>query len=111
MDYLHDIEQFKQIFDESGPPGTNRKENLLDFCMKAIMESSEFFLGNLHNEMNLQKAIMEDTVRKLQEEIKELKTDQKQRIESLETKVRKAEIEKAEFSAKEQSTREALHQV
>lgn len=72
------------------------------------MESSEFFMGNMHNELSLQRAIMEDTVRKLQEEIQELKTDQRQKIDSLESKVRKAEIEKAEISAKEQSTREAL---
>lgn len=65
FDYLGDIEQFKQIFDESGPPGPNRREILLDFCLKAVMESSEFFMGNIHNELNLQRAIMEDTVRKL----------------------------------------------
>ena len=67
-------------------------------------------MGNIHNELNLQRAIMEDTVRKLQEEIHELKNDQRQKIDSLESKVRKAEIEKAETSAKEQSTREALQQ-
>jgi phage-related tail protein len=64
----------------------------------------------MHNELSLQRAIMEDTVRKLQEEIHELKSDQRQKIDSLESKVRKAEIEKAELSAKEQSTREALQQ-
>jgi hypothetical protein len=54
--------------------------------------------------------LAEDAVRKLQEEIKEMKSDQKNRIESLETKFRKTELEKAEISAKEQSTREALQQ-
>lgn len=53
LDYLQDIEQFKQIFDDSGPPGPHRREILLDFCMKAVMESSEFFLGQVSNEMNL----------------------------------------------------------
>lgn len=74
------------------------------------MESAEFFLGHASNEMNLQRAIMEDTVKKLQAEITEMKTDQKERLEYLETKTRKIEIEKAEMSAKEQSTREALQQ-
>jgi hypothetical protein len=74
-DYLTDIEQFKQIFLENGPPGPNRKEILLEFCLKAVMESSEFFIGNIHNEMNLQNQIMSDTVKKLEEEIKELKSD------------------------------------
>lgn len=111
MDYLADIEQFKQIFDENGPPGTHRREILLDFCMRAIQESSEFFLANITNEMNLQRSIMEDTVRKLQEEIKELKSDQRQKLDSLETKMRKIEMDKAEISAKEQSSKEALQQI
>lgn len=40
-----------------------------------------------------------------------MKSDQKERIEQLESKIRKTEIEKAEMSAKEQSAREALQQV
>jgi len=40
-----------------------------------------------------------------------VKSDQKERIEQLESKIRKTEIEKAEMSAKEQSAREALQQV
>lgn len=101
IDFLHDIEQFKQIFDESGPPGTNRKEIMLDFCMKAVMESAEFFLNNVSNEMNLQRQIAEETIRKLQQEVAEIKNEQKERIENLENKYRKSEIEKAEISAKE----------
>ena len=81
---------------------------MLDFCVKAVMESAEFFIGNVSNELNLQKALADDTVRKLQEEIKDLKGETKVRIENLETKIRKTEIEKAELSAKEQSTKEAF---
>ena len=98
---MHDIEQFKQIFDESGPPGSARREIMLDFCVKAVMESAEFFLANVGNEMHLQKSMAEEMVRKLQEEIAEMKADQKERYENLETKVRKTDIEKAELSAKE----------
>jgi hypothetical protein len=104
---LHDIEQFKAIFEESGPPGSNRKQILLEFCLKAVMESSEFFLGNVRNEINMQRTLAEETIRKLQSEVQEVKADQKDRMESLETKMRKTEIEKAELSAKEQSAREA----
>jgi len=53
VDFLHDIEQFKQIFEESGPPGSQRREIMLEFCVKAVMESAEFFIGNVANEMNL----------------------------------------------------------
>jgi hypothetical protein len=70
------------------------------------MESAEFFIGNIANEVHLQRALAEETIRKLQAEIKEIKSDQRERIESLETKIRKSEIEKAEIGAKEQSSRE-----
>lgn len=105
------MEQFKAIFDESGPPGTHRKETLLDFCLKAVMESAEFFIGNIANEVHLQRALAEETIRKLQQEIKEIKTDQKDRIENLEGKIRKSDMEKAELGAKEQSSREQVQQL
>lgn len=44
FDYLADIEQLKQIFEESGPPGGKRTEIMLDFIMKAVVESAEFFM-------------------------------------------------------------------
>jgi hypothetical protein len=59
----------------------------------------------------MQRSLAEETIRKLQNEIQEVKTDQKERLEQLESKIRKTEIEKAEMSAKEQSAREAYQQV
>ena len=81
---------------------------MLEFCLKAVMEASEFFLQSIRNDVNMQKTLAEETIRKLQNEIQEVKTDQKERIEQLESKIRKTEIDKAEMSAKEQSAREAL---
>ena len=72
------------------------------------MESAEFFLGNTTNEMALQRALLEENIRKLQGELQELKADQKEKFELLEAKMRKTEVEKAELAAKEQSTREQL---
>ena len=84
---------------------------MLDFCLKAVSEAAEFFLQSIRNDINMQRSLAEETIRKLQNEIQEVKTDQKERLEQLETKIRKTEIEKAEMSAKEQSAREALQQV
>jgi len=33
--------------------------------MKAIMESAEFFMANFNNEMNLQRSLAEESIRKL----------------------------------------------
>lgn len=110
-DYLHDIEQFKNIYEESGPPGPLRKEILLDFCMKAIVESAEFFITSFQNEVNLAKHIMEEQVMKYKQEIDELKQETRQKIDQLENRQRKTDIERAELAAKEQSSREALQQL
>lgn len=75
------------------------------------MEAAEFFLQSIRNDINMQRSLAEETIRKLQNEIQEVKADQKDRLEQLETKIRKTEIEKAEMSAKEQSAREAYQQV
>ena len=72
------------------------------------MESAEFFIGNIANEVHLQRSLAEETIKKLQEEIKEIKTDQKDKLENLETKIRKSDMEKAELGAKEQSSREQV---
>ena len=53
------------------------------------------------NEMRIQKTIAEDSLAKLQNEINEVKNENRERMTHLEDKVRKAEIEKAELSAKE----------
>jgi len=53
IDYLQDMLQFRQMFEELGPPGSSRKEILLDFCLKAVMDAAEFFMGNTINDMLL----------------------------------------------------------
>ena len=101
MDYLQDIVSFKNMFDEAGPPGSNRKEICTDFCFKAVMEAAEFFLGNTLNEMNLHKTLAEENIKKLQQQLTENKAEVKERVDQLEGKLRRSDIEKAEFSAKE----------
>lgn len=108
MDYLQDIVNFRNMFEEAGPPGTNRKEIATDFCFKAVMEAAEFFIGNTMNELNLCKTLSEENIKKLTQQLEENKAEVKERMESVENKLRRAEIEKAELSAKEQSTREHL---
>lgn len=75
------------------------------------MDAAEFFLGNTINEMNLHKTLAEENIKKLTQQIEENKADVKERMEMLEGKLRRTEIEKAETAAKEQSTREHLQQV
>ena len=67
IDYLQVLMQFKQLVVEEGPPGTRRKEIILDFCMNRLMEASEFFIGSTLNEINITKALAEESARKFQQ--------------------------------------------
>lgn len=44
------------------------------------MESAEFFMANISNEMHLQRTLAEESVRKLQAELAEIKSDQKEKL-------------------------------
>jgi len=96
---------------ENGPPGPNRRVILSDFCLKALAEASEFFFRNIANEMHLQRQIAEETLTKYQNELKEMKDEQRSKADFYENKIRLCETEKAELSAKEQYLRENLSQV
>jgi hypothetical protein len=65
ISYLQDIEQFRQIFHDSGPPGSKRVEIMLEFCLKAVAESAEFFMANTINELNIQRQMAEEQIKKL----------------------------------------------
>ena len=84
---------------------------MAEFCLKAIAEASEFFFRNISNELYLQRSIAEETLKKLQQEIKEMKDEQRSKNDFYENKLRNVETEKAEISAKEQSVKENLTQI
>jgi hypothetical protein len=76
-----------------------------------LAEASEFFFKNITNELVLQRQIAEETLRKLQTELKEHRDEQRTKIDFYENKLRNVETEKAEISAKEQSLKENLAQI
>jgi hypothetical protein len=72
---VEELKNFQSYFIDNGPPGTNRRIILNEFCLKALAEACEFYFKNLSNEMHLQAQIAEETLAKLQTEIKELKEE------------------------------------
>jgi hypothetical protein len=93
------------------PPGPQRRLTLSDFCLKALAEASEFLVRSLANELGLQRKISEDAIAKFQSELKELKEENRSKIDYFEGKLRSLETERAEAMAKEQTLRESLSQV
>ncbi len=53
------------------PPGPHRRQTLSDFCLKALAEASEYLVRTLANELSLQRTMAEESLSKLQAEIKE----------------------------------------
>lgn len=93
------------------PPGPNRNLTLSEFCLKALAEASEFLVRTISNELLLQRKIAEEAVSKFQGELRELKEENRAKIDFFEGKLRALETERAEAQAKEQSLRESLAQV
>jgi len=106
-----ELKEFAKYYEENGPPGPSRKAILHEFCQKAFSEAAEFFIKGLTNELNLQKSFAKEASEKLHQQVKEIKEESKGKLEQYESKLRNAETEKAEISAKEQTLRETLHQV
>ena len=108
---MEELRNFQAYCVENGPAGPNRRVIMAEFCLKAIAEASEFFFRNISNELYLQRSIAEETLKKLQQEIKEMKDEQRSKNDFYENKLRNVETEKAEISAKEQSVKENLTQI
>lgn len=98
---MEEIRAFQNFCDENGPPGPHRRAIMAEFCLKAVSEASEFFFKNISNELYLQRQIAEETLNKLQQEIREIKDEQRGKQDFYENKIRNVETEKAEISAKE----------
>jgi len=105
---VEELKNFQAYCLDNGPPGPNRRSILAEFCLKALAEASEFFFKNITNELSLQREIAEEQLKKLQGEIKDTKEEHKQKLDYFESKMRAAETEKAEISAKEQGLKESL---
>lgn len=108
---FEELKGFQNFCLENSPPGPNRRQILAEFCLKGLGEAAEFFLKNISNELYLQRQIAEETVKKLEMQLKEQKDESRARLDQLESKNRVLEIERAEISAKEQSLKENLAQV
>lgn len=106
-----DIEEFMYYFLEQGPKGPQRKEICLEFCYKCLSEGAEYFNKGISNELYLQQQISEQTQKKLRSELQDCKQEFQDEHKQLEGKVRQLDVEKAELSAKEQSTREQLQMI
>lgn len=110
-EYVDEIQNFQQFALENMPPGPHRRLTLSDFCLKALAEASEFLVRTLSNELMLQRKIAEDAISKFKSELKEVKEENRSKIDFFETKLRSLETERAESMAKEQTLRESLSQV
>lgn len=84
---------------------------MLEFVQRAITEAAEFFSKSIMNELVLQQSIQQEQHKNLESQLKELKADHLREKDHFESKLRTAEVEKAELSAIEQSLRENLDRI
>ena len=74
-------------------------------------EAAEFFARGVVNELELQKQIMGEQQRNLEAQLKEMKGEHTKDRDTYESKLRAANLEKAELSAIESSLRETIERL
>jgi chromosome segregation ATPase len=109
--YEKEVRDIETAFIERGPQGPNREAICQSYIINALSDGAAYFNRSMMSEMKLQQTLSKDTVSKLEERVKELKTDLNSKNEEYENKMRSSENEKAQLIAKEQSMREALTEI
>ena len=99
--YEKELRAFQLYFLEQGPQGPYRRVIMLEFCQRALNEAADHFARKLYSDLDVQKALSEETIRKLEEQIAELREEHKKDTESFSSKVKILETARAELAAKE----------
>lgn len=105
-EYERELKEFQRYFVESGPPGPNRLLFVAEFCQRAQSEVARAFVSKSSSEAELQKLLAQDSVKKLESQIVELKEERKAEAEAMAHRLKSLESENAELAAKEQGLRE-----
>ena len=83
------------------PPGPNKGQTLSEFSLKALAEASEFLMRTISNELMLQRTINDENLNKIKSELKDVKEENRNKLDFFESKMRALETDRAEASAKE----------
>ena len=76
-----------------------------------MTEASEFFSKTICNELELQRAIQSEQHLNLETQLREMKVDFNKEKDHFDSKLRSAEVDKAELVAIENSLRETLERL
>lgn len=85
----------------NGPQGPNRRILVLDFIQKALADGADHFVRVTNDEFQMEKMLNSDKQKQLENELNEVKTTSVKERESLKSKHRQAEMERAELEARE----------
>eukprot|EP00357_Protocruzia_adherens_P021897 CAMPEP_0115015452 /NCGR_PEP_ID=MMETSP0216-20121206/26784_1 /TAXON_ID=223996 /ORGANISM="Protocruzia adherens, Strain Boccale" /LENGTH=1622 /DNA_ID=CAMNT_0002385589 /DNA_START=185 /DNA_END=5053 /DNA_ORIENTATION=+ len=106
-----ELRSFQQFILEHGPLGPGRREIMLEFVKNALSDGALYFLNTVVSELDLQKQMSSETIRKLESNIKENKDEMIQERESLFKKVSAAENERTKLTVELEDVRDQLDDV
>jgi len=104
--YLADVQEFGQYVTENPPVQADGGKTIADFLFAAIQDASLLFFKSMENELRLQSNMQNQKVDKLERDLKEIKGDNIEKIEQLESKLQGQETNLAQTSAREMALRE-----
>ena len=107
-DYNIDVEDFINFYIDKAPRGPNRENYLYTFILKRIMEASEIFIKQSQSESEIISFNNSENIKKLNDELCELKSEIEKEISVKNNTIRKFEKENIDLICSEKSNKENL---
>ncbi|CAD8065990.1 unnamed protein product [Paramecium primaurelia] len=110
-EYEKDIKMFYNFFIENGPRVGTRNQIILEFLQRALIEGSNLFIRQYNQETDMMKNVAQETQKKLEQELKEVRQDSLKDKNNLLMKLAQVESEKSDLELREQVARDNLEEL
>lgn len=107
-DFNVDIEDFLEYFKKAAPQGPNRETHLYSFVLKNVLEAAEAFYKQSQSELEISNGNNSEMIKRLNNELKDLKAEFEKEIFSKNESIKKFEKEKSELVNSEKHNKESL---
>lgn len=107
-EYESHLKEFQQYYYSEAPSGPMRNDCLYTFINDKLIESIDYFIKRLSDQMRVNQELSEEQIRTLQSQIEDLKKRKSQEQDEFETKIKDLSLEKAQCLARVKTLEETL---
>lgn len=107
-EYESHLKEFQQYYYSEAPSGPMRNDCLYTFINDKLIESIDYFIKRLSDQMRVNQELSEEQIRTLQSQIEDLKKRKSQEQDEFESKIKDLSLEKAQYLARVKTLEETL---